>query len=465
MSVSPPNPVVTADSPEAATAIPIRFVGPAAALSSSAETWANRLGFTGKPGQVVVVPGAEGGIDHVLVGAGKRFDPMSARSLSAKLPAGLYWLEAEPEDARVAALAFLLGRYRFDRYKQRNDVDGVRLVAPDGLDAIEATNIAAACALCREMVDTPAADMGPLQMETIAREIAEAHGASVAVVTGDALLEENYPAIHAVGRAAAPHRAPRIIEIGWQMDRTDRPLIALVGKGVAFDSGGLDIKSAVGMRNMKKDMGGAAHALALARLVMQAGLDVRLVVLVAAVENAISADAFRPGDVLNSRKGLTIEIGNTDAEGRLILADALTRAGEHSPDLTLDFATLTGAARVALGPELPPLYTDDEALAADLLAASSAVRDPLWRMPLWPGYRVAIDSDIADVRNDSASWAQGGSITAALFLQKFAPTTGAWAHLDVFAWNSRNRPGHPEGGEAQGLRAAYAMLKSRYGVR
>ena len=463
MSVVAPDPIVPADAPEAATAVPVRFVGPSGEIAAEGRAWAGRLGFTGKPGQVVVVPGPDGGIDHVLVGTGKTFDPMSARALSARLPAGLYRLEAEPEQARVAALAFLLGRYRFDRYKPRKDEDEVRLVAPEGFEAAEAGRIAAACTLAREMVDTPAADMGPLQMETIAREIAEAHGASIAVVTGDALLEETYPAIHAVGRAAAPHRAPRLIEIGWRMDRTDRPLIALVGKGVAFDSGGLDIKSAGGMRNMKKDMGGAAHVLALARLVMQAGLDVRLVVLVAAVENAISADAFRPGDVLASRRGLTIEIGNTDAEGRLILADALTRAGEHDPDLTLDFATLTGAARVALGPELPPLYTDDKALAADLLAAATAVRDPLWRMPLWGGYRAAIESDIADVRNDSAAWAQGGSITAALFLQKFAPTTGAWAHLDVFAWNSRNRPGHPEGGEAQGLRAAYAMLKARYG--
>jgi leucyl aminopeptidase len=462
MSALSPDPIVPADAPEAAAAIPVRFVGPDAVAEGPAAAWAEWMAFKGRLGQALIVPGSDGTIDQVLIGTGKAFDPMSARALSAKLPTGLYRLEAEPEAARSAALAFLLGRYVFDRYKPRADVAEVRLVAPEGFAAAEASRIAAACALCREMVDTPPADMGPLQMETIAREIAEAHGASISVVTGDDLLEQNYPAIHAVGRAAAPHRAPRIIEIGWNLDRADRPLIALVGKGVAFDSGGLDIKSAAGMRNMKKDMGGAAHALALGRLVMQAGLDVRLVVLVAAVENAISADAFRPGDILNSRKGLTIEIGNTDAEGRLILADALARAAEHSPDLTLDFATLTGAARVALGPELPPLYTDDEPLAADLLAASAEVRDPLWRMPLWPGYRAAIDSDLADVRNDSAGWAQGGSITAALFLQKFAPTTGAWAHLDVFAWNSRGRPGWPEGGEAQGLRAAYAMLKARY---
>jgi len=463
MSAVSSDPIIATASPEAAAAMPVRFVGPEDEITGTAHAWALRMGFKGKPGEVLAVPGASGALDQVLVGTGKTFDPMSARALSARLPAGLYRLEAGPEDARVAALAFLLGRYVFDRYRPGRDRPEVRLVAPEGFDLPEALRIAAASALAREMVDTPAADMGPLQMETIAREIAEAHGAAVSVVTGDALLEANYPAIHAVGRAAAPHRAPRIIEIGWNLDRTERPLVALVGKGVAFDSGGLDIKSAAGMRNMKKDMGGAAHALALGRLVMQAGLDVRLVVLVAAVENAISADAFRPGDILQSRKGLTIEIGNTDAEGRLILADALTRAGEHSPDLTLDFATLTGAARVALGPELPPLFTDDETLAADLLAAAGAVRDPLWRMPLWPGYRAAIDSDIADVRNDSAGWAQGGSITAALFLQKFAPTTGAWAHLDVFAWNSRGRPGHPEGGEAQGLRAVYAMLKARFG--
>ena len=216
------------------------------------------------------------------------------------------------------------------------------------------------------------------------------------------------------------------------------------------------------MRNMKKDMGGAAHALALGRLVMQAGLAVRLVVLVAAVENAVSADAFRPSDILNSRKGLTIEIGNTDAEGRLILADVLTRASEHAPDLTLDFATLTGAARIALGPELPPLYTDDEALAADLLAAASAVGDPMWRMPLWPGYVAALDTEIADVKNDSSAWAQAGSVTAALFLQKFAPATGAWAHMDIFAWNPRARPGLPEGGEAQAMRACFEMLSRRY---
>jgi leucyl aminopeptidase len=448
---------------DAEGAVPVRFVGPDAAHDVAVKVWAEANGFKGTPGQVLPVPDGQGGFAAVLVGAGEGFDPLSARALPARLPPGLYRLEAAAGDARRAALAFLLGAYVFDRYKARPERHRVRLVAPEGLDVEAALRIAAACALAREMIDTPAADMGPLQIETIAREIAEASGASIAVVTGDALLEDNYPAVHAVGRAAAAHRAPRVIEIGWNLERTDLPLVALVGKGVVFDSGGLDIKPSAGMRNMKKDMGGAAHALALGRLVMQAGLPVRLVVLVAAVENAISGDAFRPGDILSSRKGLTIEIGNTDAEGRLILADILTRAGEHAPDLTLDFATLTGAARIALGPELPPLYTDDEALAADLLEAGRVIGDPLWRMPLWPGYRASLETEIADLRNDSAAWAQAGSITAALFLQKFAPTTGVWAHMDIFAWNPRARPGWPEGGEAQALRACFEMLSRRYG--
>ncbi|MFJ6022983.1 leucyl aminopeptidase family protein [Brevundimonas sp. NPDC092305] len=458
-----PNPLLLPASAEGAqNAVPVRFVGPDGALDAAASRWSAANGFDRKPGQVLAVPGDDGGVGQVIVSVGPTFDPMSVRGLSVRLPGGTYRLETAPEHAEPAALAFLLGAYVFDRYKRRPERAPVRLVVDEAVDIDRVSRIAAACALAREMVDTPAADMGPLQIETIAREIAEAHGATLSVTTGDALLEDNYPAVHAVGRAATAHRAPRVIEIGWNLNRTDLPLVALVGKGVVFDTGGLDLKPAAGMRNMKKDMGGAAHALALGRMVMQAGLAVRLVVLVAAVENAVSADAFRPGDILNSRKGLTIEIGNTDAEGRLILADVLTRAGEHQPDLTLDFATLTGAARIALGPELPPLYTDDEQLAAELLAASKAVADPLWRMPLHPGYRAALDTEIADVRNDSAAWAQAGSVTAALFLQKFAPTTGAWAHMDIFAWNPRARPGWPEGGEAQAIRACFEMLSRRF---
>ena len=446
-------------------AVPIRLVAEGAGITDARATaWAQANGFKGVRGEILAVPGDDGGVQAVLWGAGETFDPMTARALPARLPAGDYALQGlDDGDAALAALAFALGAYRFDRYKPRKDKGAARLVAPDGVDLDDLTRIAAAAALAREMVDTPAADMGPLQIETIAREIAEDSGAVITVTTGDALLEANYPAVHAVGRAATPHRAPRLIEIGWNLDQTDLPLVALVGKGVVFDSGGLDIKPAAGMRNMKKDMGGSAHALALGRLVMKAELKVRLVVLVAAVENAISADAFRPGDILSTRAGLTVEVGNTDAEGRLILADALTRAGEHDPDLTLDFATLTGAARIALGPELPPVYTDDEPLAADLLDAARRVRDPLWRMPLWPGYRDSLNSEIADLRNDSAPWAQAGSVTAGLFLQRFAPTTGVWAHLDIFAWNPRARPGHPEGGEAQSLRACFHMLRTRYG--
>ena len=446
-------------------AVPIRLVAEGAGITDARATaWAQANGFKGVRGEILAVPGDDGGVQAVLWGAGETFDPMTARALPARLPAGDYAFEGlDDGDATLATLAFALGAYRFDRYKPRKDKGAARLVAPDGVDLDDLTRIAAAAALAREMVDTPAADMGPLQIETIAREIAEDSGAVITVTTGDALLEANYPAVHAVGRAATPHRAPRLIEISWNLDQTDLPLVALVGKGVVFDSGGLDIKPAAGMRNMKKDMGGSAHALALGRLVMKAELKVRLVVLVAAVENAISADAFRPGDILSTRAGLTVEVGNTDAEGRLILADALTRAGEHDPDLTLDFATLTGAARIALGPELPPVYTDDEALAADLLEAARQVRDPLWRMPLWPGYRDSLNSEIADLRNDSAPWAQAGSVTAGLFLQRFAPKTGSWAHLDIFAWNPRARPGHPEGGEAQSLRACFHMLRTRYG--
>jgi len=442
--------------------LPVRLVGRGETLSGPEAAWAKAHDFTGKAGQLLMLPATDGALAGALFGTGDRFDPASVRGLAARLPAGLWRLDGVADDqAARAAQSFALGTYRFDRYKTRAASAG-RLSVPASVDVEALSRIASACALAREMIDTPAADMGPLQIETIAREIAEAHGATFTATTGDDLLEENYPAVHAVGRAATTERAPRVIEIGWNLDRTDLPLVALVGKGVVFDTGGLDIKSAAGMRNMKKDMGGSAHALALGRLVMQAGLAVRLVVLVAAVENAVSADAFRPGDILNSRKGLTIEIGNTDAEGRLVLADILTRASEHSPDLTLDFATLTGAARIALGPELPPLYTDDEALAADVLAAARAVGDPMWRMPLWPGYVAALDTEIADVKNDSSAWAQAGSVTAALFLQKFAPSTGAWAHMDIFAWNPRARPGWPEGGEAQAMRACFEMLSRRY---
>ena len=416
--------------------------------------------FKGKAGQVLVTPNTEGGIDRVLFGLGDRADAQTFRALAAKLPAGEYRIASAPAEIspEQIALAFALGSYRFDRYKKKKD-DRPRLVAAEQVDVAEVRSIAHACALARDMVNTPPNDMGPLQIETIAREIAEQYGASITVVTGEGLLEANYPAVHAVGRAAVPHRAPRMIEISW--GEAGKPLIALVGKGVVFDTGGLDIKPSAGMRNMKKDMGGAAHVLALARMIMAANLPVRLAVLIPAVENAISGDAMRPGDVLDSRKGLTIEVGNTDAEGRLILADALTRAEELEPALTLDLATLTGAARAALGPQLPPFYTDDEELAGQIETAMRAVSDPMWRMPLWKGYVDALDSDIADLKNDPDGWAQAGSVTAALFLQKFAPK-GPWAHFDIFAWNPRGRPGWPSGGEVQAVRALYQMIRDRF---
>ena len=434
--------------------------------SERAQAIAKAHGFKGQAGRLVLVPGQDGALAEVWFGLGKAASPnrLAFRSLSARLPDGDYVVEmSRPAiSPDLVALGWGLGAYVFDRYKRREDRQRPRLVAPEGADMAAVRRLVGACSLAREMVDTPACDMGPRQIETIACEIAEEAGAQVTVTSGQALAED-YPLVHAVGRAAAPERAPRIVEIGWNMDRSDLPLVAVVGKGVVFDSGGLDIKPGSGMRNMKKDMGGAAHALALGRLVMQAKLPVRLVVLTPTVENAISGDAFRPGDVLKSRKGLTVEIGNTDAEGRLILADALARASELQPDLTLDFATLTGAARVALGPELPPFYTDDDALAAALAEAAQAVSDPIWRMPLWSGYREAVESEIADLRNDSADWAQAGSVTAALFLSRFAPATGSWAHFDIFAWNPRGRPGWPAGGEAQAIRAAFEVLKGRYG--
>jgi leucyl aminopeptidase len=424
--------------------------------------------FKAKAGQVLVLPTPQGVVDRVLLGLGEKgkADAMLFRALPGRLPAGDYRLSAIPEglDAGQIALAFALGSYRYDRYKPRPKGSGAeaprRLVADDGVDLDEVRAVAHACALARDMANTPANDLGPLQIETIAREIAEQYGATIAVVTGDDLLAENYPAVHAVGRAAAPARAPRMIEISWG-DAT-HPRVAIVGKGVVFDTGGLDIKPSAGMRLMKKDMGGGAHALALGRMVMAAGLPVALTVLVPVVENAIAGDAMRPGDVLATRAGLTVEVGNTDAEGRLILADALTRAAELEPVLTIDLATLTGAARVALGPQVIPFFTPDDDLAARIEAAARAAVDPVWRMPLWDGYREAVESDIADLKNDPDAWAQAGSMTAALFLQRFAPTTGAWVHFDIFAWNPKARPGYAAGGEAQAIRGLYAMLKDRF---
>ena len=443
-----------------ADVVPIRPVREGAALDGVAARVATASDFTGQSGRLLLVQGADGSLDHVLLGLGAGDAPPGlVRGLPTRLPPGDYRLEDAPADwdPTLTAIAFAQGAYVFDRFKPAPRAR-VRLVAP-AADGAEVRRVVHALAMARDMVNTPANLMGPRQMEAIAREVAETVGAAITVTTGDALLESGYPAVHAVGRAATLERAPRLVEMTWG---DTGPLIALAGKGVAFDTGGLDIKPAAGMRHMKKDMGGAAHALALFRMAAEARLPVRLVLLLPLVENSISADSFRPGDVLDTRAGLTVEVGNTDAEGRLILADALTRAGEHGPDLTVDLATLTGAARVALGPQVIPFYTPDHALAAELAAASAAVDDPLWRMPLWPGYADALNSEIAHLSNDGADWAQAGSVTAALFLQRFAPASGAWVHLDIFAWNPRARPGWPVGAEAQGIRALYAMLNTRH---
>ena len=421
--------------------------------------------FKAKAGQVLLVPGAEAGADLALFGLGEAAlpDGMAFRALPARLPGGDYRLANAPlgvAPERIA-LAWALGAYGFDRYRQTPTDPRPRLLVAPGADLAEPVAIARACALARDLVNTPPNDMGPVELEQAARDVALEQGAQIQVIVGDDLLAAGYPAVHAVGRASDPSRASRMIEINWTGD-ANGPLIALVGKGVVFDTGGLDIKPSAGMRLMKKDMGGAAHALALGRMVMAAGLPVRLSVLLPIVENAVSGDAMRPGDVLASRKGLSIEVGNTDAEGRLILADALTRAEELSPDLTIDLATLTGAARVALGPQVIPFYTPDDALAADIARAGETEGDAVWRMPLWAGYEPSLDSDIADIKNDPDGWAQAGSVTAALFLQRFAPESGAWAHLDIFAWNPKGRPGFPSGAEAQAIRALLRVLRKRF---
>ncbi len=382
--------------------------------------------------------------------------------LAEVLPAGTYRrVGGEPG---AALLGWVTGQYRFDRYKADVAKEGPRVLLTQEVKAIDPVLAeAAATALVRDMVNTPAEDLGPAEIEAQAEAIAKAHagkfGAELRVTKGDA-LEREFPMVHAVGRAAERAKAPRMIEIEWGDPK--HPRIAVIGKGVSFDSGGLDIKPSSGMLLMKKDMGGAAHALALAKLIMDAGLKVRLHVLVPAVENAIAGNAFRPGDVLRSRAGISVEVGNTDAEGRLILGDALTRAGEEKPEFVLDFATLTGAARSAVGPDLPALFTRQDDTAQALLDAGSANDDPCWRLPLWNGYREYLKSDIADLSNNSPNPYAGASV-AALFLDRFLPEGIDWAHFDTFAWRPASKPGRPKGGDALGLRASWAMLQDRYG--
>ena len=416
--------------------------------------------FDGKSaGAFVILPA---GGDFEVVAAVKKADALSPWCLAAlaeKLPEGTYKLaEGEPG---AAALGWLLAQHRFDAYRSKKDDNdrGPRiLVTGEPAKVDETVRLAAATAQVRDLVNTPAADLGPAELEQAVAELGSRTGAQVRATSG-ADLADGYPLIAAVGAAATPGRAPRLIELEW--GKLDDPRVAIVGKGVCFDSGGLDIKSASGMRIMKKDMGGAAHALALARLIIEARLPVRLHLLIPAVENAVSGSAFRPGDIVRSRKGLFVEIDNTDAEGRLILADALAKAAEAEPELIVDFATLTGAARVALGPDLPATFVNRDELAAELERAARDVEDPLWRMPLWDPYDENLKSDVADLSN-MANNAMAGCIYAALFLRRFVPDQIAWAHLDTWAWREPAKPGRPKGGEALGLRAVFAALERRY---
>ena len=424
------------------------------ALSPAERRWAQAAAFEGAPNSFCALADAKGNVARVLAGVAAADDPWALAALPMKLPMGRYEIgkgavNVAPHDA---AFAWDLGSYQFTRYRKAKRTPSELQVELSGR-VVESLQLAEAVRLVRDLINTPTEDLGPAELSDVAREQAELFGGEFQEWVGDDLLAQNFPAIHAVGRAAS--RPPRLIEIRWGNPKN--PRLAIVGKGVCFDSGGLDIKGAEGMRLMKKDMGGAAHAIALARLVMQRKLPYRLHLLVPAVENAIAGNAYRPGDVIRTRAGHTVEVGNTDAEGRVILCDALAYAVERKPKTLIDFATLTGAARVALGPELPVLFANDEKLAQRLLDAADATSDPMWRLPLWRNYRRLFDSDVADF-NNSGRGGFAGAIVAALFLDYFVPDDIAWAHFDVFSWNDVARPGRPAGGEAQGLRAVLAAL-------
>jgi leucyl aminopeptidase len=448
-----------------AAAIPIWFVTATTykdvreRLGAAARVFADAAGFEPKPGQYLALPG-EGGLGGILFGlenaASDAKDVFLPGRLPQLLPAGVYRFANDPHDTRLAALAFALGAYRFTRY-HKSESRKVKLDLPQNLDREDIERVVEAVTLARDLVNTPANDMGPAELEDAARSLAGQHDAAIKSTVGDDLLRDNFPLIHAVGRAAA--RPPRLIDLTW--GEAGHPRVTLVGKGVCFDTGGLDIKPESSMLNMKKDMGGAATALALAHMIMARKLPVRLRVLIPAAENSISGAAFRPRDIYTARNGITVEIGNTDAEGRLILADALALADEDDPELIFDFATLTGAARVALGPDVPPFFTDDDQLAAALMTHAAAENDSLWRLPLWRPYEDMLESKVADINNVGAG-GQAGAITAALFMRRFVAAK-SWAHFDVFAWSPRSRPGRPEGGECQAARAIYALLAARYG--
>ena len=428
-----------------------------AKLHKSARAYVKAAGYEPKPGRHLILP--SGGVLFGLEGEKDDKNAFLPGLLPGVLPAGAYRFANAPHDTRLAALAFALGSYRFTRYRKLKD-KAMRLVLPDGVDGEDVSRIAEGVALARDLINTPANDMGPAELEDAARALGKQHGAKVRSIVGDDLLKQNFPLIHAVGRAADAKRAPRLIELRW--GKPSDPKVTLVGKGVCFDTGGLDLKPESAMLIMKKDMGGAATVLACAHMIMGAGLKVSLRVLIPAVENSVAGNAFRPLDVYPSRKGLNVEIGNTDAEGRLVLADALALAWEEAPDLLVDMGTLTGAARVALGPELPPFYTDDEALAGELAQSAADQNDPLWRLPLWKRYDQNLDSKVADL-NNVAPGGMAGSIVCALFLKRFVSNAKSWLHFDIYAWTPQARPARPEGGECQAARALYALLTHRYG--
>jgi leucyl aminopeptidase len=449
-------------------AIPITFVTKSTWNAISGDLppglrqFAKANGYSAKPGACLTLPATNGEIAQVLFGLdeanGKFRDPFRPGQLPGLLPPGVYrFANVAPDEARLAVLAFALGSYRFGRYRKA-DATEAKLVPPAGIDLFDVVRIAEAATLARDLINTPANDMGPEELAFAAQKLAQRFEADFNCVVGDDLKQQKFPLIHAVGSASP--RAPRLIDFSWG-DPT-HPKVTLVGKGVCFDSGGLDLKPSSGMLIMKKDMGGAANVLALAQMVMDAKLRIRLRVLIPAAENAVAGNAFRPLDVFPSRKGLTVEIGNTDAEGRLVLADALALADEEEPDLLIDLGTLTGAARVALGPDLPPFYTGDEALAQELSACAKRENDPLWRLPLWPPYDSWLDSKVANV-NNAASGTFAGSITCALFLQRFVEFAKSWLHVDIYAWTPHAKPGRPEGGECQAARAIYRLLSERYG--
>ncbi|GAB4176080.1 MAG: leucyl aminopeptidase family protein [Thalassobaculales bacterium] len=431
------------------------------ARERGAEAWVKATGFKARAGDLLLLPAADGRLAGALVGAEDAGGIWTYAAVQSRLPAGRWRIEAALDRAAAhrVALGWALGAYSFERYRKPAG-ERPELVLPKKADRAAVEAEAAAIYHARDLINTPAQDLPPSKLAEAVQEIGRSRGAQVRVVVGEALLAENYPSIHTVGRAAAD--APRLADLTW--GRPGDPKVTIIGKGVCFDSGGLDIKSSAAMKMMKKDMGGAAAAIALARMVMDAGLKLRLRLMIPAVENAIAGNAFHPLDVIRTRKGLTVEVGNTDAEGRLILCDALAEADAEKPAMILDFATLTGAARVALGPELPALFSNSDALADALLAQGRAQDDPLWRLPLHPGYRGYLDSKVADMSSTGDS-PFAGSITAALYLERFVSDTTPWAHIDTFGWNAKARPGRPEGGEALAVRAAFAMLKDRFGGR